>query len=69
MEENKTVINPNAKWYVIHTQAGYEKKTKAALEERVKTLGFSEDIYEIIIPQRDIITIKQGKKKQVKEKL
>lgn len=67
---NKAVVAPNAgNWYVVHTQAGYEKKTKTSLEERVKTLGFTNQIFEIIIPQRDIITIKQGKKKQVKEKL
>ena len=26
-------------WYVIHTYSGYEHKAKAALEERIKTLG------------------------------
>ncbi len=63
------VVHPDAKWYVVHTQAGYEQKTKKALEERIKTLGFQEQIFEIVLPMRDIITIKQGKKKQVKEKL
>lgn len=63
------IKNPNARWYVIHTQAGYEQKTKKALEERIKSLGFSDQIFEAIIPMRDIIVIKQGKKKQVKEKL
>ncbi len=59
----------DAKWYVIHTQAGYEQKTKTALEQRIKTLGFEKEIFDIVIPMRDIITIKQGKKKQLKEKL
>jgi transcription termination/antitermination protein NusG len=63
------LAHPDARWFVVHTQAGYEQKTKKALEERIKTLGFAEQIFEIIIPMRDIITIKQGKKKQVKEKL
>lgn len=57
------------KWYVIHTQAGYEQKTKKALEERIKTLGFADQIFDSIIPMREVIVIKQGKKKQVKEKL
>lgn len=64
-----TAVHPDAKWFVVHTQAGYEQKTKRALEERIKTLGFAEQIFDIIVPMRDIITIKQGKKKQVKEKL
>lgn len=62
-------VNPNAHWYVVHTQAGYEQRTKQSLEQRIKTLGFDEQIFSVIIPMRDIITIKQGKKKQVKEKL
>jgi len=68
-QKDKIVSNPDAKWYVIHTQAGYEVKTKKALEERVKTLGFADQIFESIIPMRDVITIKQGKKRQIKEKL
>ncbi|MCR4329212.1 MAG: transcription termination/antitermination protein NusG [Candidatus Roizmanbacteria bacterium] len=62
-------IHPDAKWYVVHTQAGYEQRTKKALEERVKTLGYAHQIFETIVPMRNVITIKQGKKKQVKEKL
>lgn len=57
------------RWYVVHTQAGYEQKTKTSLEQRIKTLGFEAQIFEIIVPMKDVITIKQGKKKQVKEKL
>jgi len=61
--------HPDAKWYVVHTQAGYEQRTKIALEERVKTLGYAHQIFETIVPMRNVITIKQGKKKQIKEKL
>jgi transcription termination/antitermination protein NusG len=59
----------NARWYVVHTQAGYEQKTKTALEQRIVTLGFEDQIFDIVVPMKDIITIKQGKKKKVKEKL
>src|SRR3989344_4983022 len=61
--------SPDAKWYVVHTQAGYEQRTKKALEERIKTLGYKHQIFETIVPMRNVITIKQGKKKQIKEKL
>ena len=68
-EEPKKTVPPEAKWYVVHTQAGYEQKTKTSLEQRIKTLGFEKFVFEIIIPMKDVITIKQGKKKQIKEKL
>jgi len=66
-KENQASIDK--KWYVVHTQAGYEQKTKTSLKQRIETLGFEKQIFEIIVPMKDVITIKQGKKKQVKEKL
>ena len=27
------------RWYVVHTYSGYEHKVKAALEERIRSLG------------------------------
>lgn len=66
---NEVAVPDNSRWYVVHTQAGYEQKTKTSLEQRIKTLGFANYIFEIIIPMKDVITIKQGKKKQIKEKL
>ena len=68
-EEPKKQVPEASKWYVVHTQAGYEQKTKTSLEQRIKTLGFEKFVFEIIIPMKDVITIKQGKKKQIKEKL
>lgn len=65
----RKVIPSGVKWFVVHTQAGYEQKTKKALTQRIETLGFDQQIFEVIVPMRDIITIKQGKKKQIKEKL
>lgn len=56
-------------WYVVHTQSGFESKAKEALEQRIKSLGFSDKIFEIIVPMRDIVTINKGKKKAKKEKV
>jgi len=69
VKTNQSAEQLDCKWYVIHTQAGYEKKTKTSLLQRIKTLGFADQIFEIIIPMKDVITIKQGKKKKIKEKL
>ena len=56
-------------WYVVHTQSGFESKAKDALEQRIKSLGFSDRIFDIIVPMRDIVTINKGKKKAKKEKV
>lgn len=64
-----TPIETQGSWYVVHTQSGFEAKASESLMQRVKTLGFEEKIFEVIIPMRDIITIKKGKKKEGKEKV
>ncbi len=58
-----------SRWYVVHTQSGFEAKSKEALEQRIISLGFEKKIFDIIVPVRDIVTIKKGKKKQSKEKV
>ncbi len=54
-------------WYVIHTYAGYENKVKVNLEKRVETMGMQDKIFQVIVPEEEETTIKDGKK-QVKTK-
>ena len=61
--------NPDAKWYVIHVQTGYEGRVKAALEQRVVSLSVDDRIYDIVIPTRDIVVVKKGKKSKATEKV
>lgn len=67
-EESKPV-SPDAKWYVIHVQTGYEARVKGALEQRIKSLGVEDKIFDIIIPTREIIVVKKGKKSKASEKV
>ena len=57
------------KWYVIHIQTGYEARVKNALEQRVKSLGVENKIFDVIIPMREIVVVKRGKKSKVNEKV
>ena len=45
------------KWYVVHTFSGYEHKAKAALEERVKTLGQRDLFGEILVPAEKVVEL------------
>ncbi len=65
----KRNIPAEARWYVVHTQSGFEARAKEALEQRIKSLGFEDRIFDIVIPLRDVVTIKKGKKKNIKEKV
>lgn len=58
-----------AKWYVIHTQTGHEQRVKQALEQRIKSLGVEDKIFNIVIPTREIVVVKKGKRSKSKEKV
>lgn len=51
------------KWYVVHTYSGYEHKAKAALEERVKSLGKVEEFGEVLVPAEKVVELVKGRKK------
>lgn len=67
--KSTTPINPNAKWYVIHVQTGYEARVKTALEQRIKSLGVEDKIFEVVIPMREVVVVKKGKKSKANEKV
>jgi len=74
VEEQKEALKNNsnlqlAKWYVIHVQTGYETRVKKALEQRVVSLSVEDKIFDIVIPTREIVVVKKGKKNKAKEKV
>ncbi len=57
------------KWFVVHTQSGYEKKVKQNLEARMSVLDLEDKIHEIEVPVEDVIEFKNGRKVVVKKKI
>jgi len=64
-----TAVGADARWYVIHIQTGYENKVKLALLQRIKSLSVEDSIFDIVVPTRDIVVIKKGKKAKATEKV
>lgn len=58
-----------AKWYVVHTYSGHEKKVAEALKQRVEAMGLKDKIFEVIIPTRNIVAVRAGKKHELKERI
>ncbi len=57
------------RWYVLHTQSGYEKKVKSNIEARTSSMNMEERIYEVVIPLEDVVEFKNGKKVVVQKKV
>lgn len=56
-------------WYIIQCYSGYENKVKTNLEMRAQTLGVDQQIHEVVVPIEEVTQVKDGKRKQVKQKL
>jgi transcriptional antiterminator NusG len=74
--KNKAVLltsdNPipeSAKWFVVHTYSGHENKVATTLKQRVDTMKLADKIFQIVVPTRNIVTVKHGKKEEQKEKI
>lgn len=57
------------RWYVLHTQSGYEKKVKSNIEARTSSMNMEERIFEVVIPMEDVVEFKNGKKVIVQKKV
>ena len=57
------------RWYVVHTQSGYEKKVKQNLEARITSMNMEEHIHEVVIPMEDVVEVKAGKKVVTQKKM
>jgi transcriptional antiterminator NusG len=53
-------------WYVVHSYAGYEKKVKGSLQNRIQSLNMEDYVFQIEVPEEEITEIKNGQRKQVK---
>lgn len=62
-------MTQDAKWYVVHTYSGHEKKVKVNIEKMVENRGMEDVILEVKVPTEERIEIKNGKKKVKETKL
>ncbi len=77
-EEAKTPVNEaparsaataKGRWYIVHTYSGHENKVAKTLMQRVQSMGFEEQIFDALVPTRETIRVRGGKKETVQEKI
>ena len=63
MEENEK------HWFVVHTYSGYEERVKRNLEQRIKFMDAGGEIFQVIIPTREEIEVRNGQRHNVDRKI
>lgn len=59
----------DARWYTIHTYAGYENAVERNLKQRIESLGMENKIFDVIVPTEKKIRVKGGKRAVEEEKI
>lgn len=53
------------KWYVIHSYAGFERRVKSNIENRMVSMSMEDFIFQVEVPMEDVVEIKNGQRKMV----
>lgn len=56
------------KWYVIHVYSGFENQVKAALEERIESLGQADKFGKVVVPTEQVVELVKGKRRESSRK-
>ncbi len=65
----KQVTTGEKRWYAIHTYSGYEDNVARNLKQRIESLGFEDQIFNVLVPKEKKIKIKGGKREVIEEKI
>ena len=78
MPEKKTEEQPEAvqspviegrKWYVLQTLTGNEELVKTSIERTIKQFSLEDKVFSVLVPEEDIVEIKEGKRVEKKKKM
>mgnify|MGYP001586754073 CR=1 FL=1 len=62
-------VSQGKRWYAIHTYSGYEENVARNLKQRIESFKIDEKIFNVIVPKETKIKIKNGKRKNVRERI
>ena len=68
-EFRRTLRSAIGDWFVVHSYAGYEKKVKGNLANRIISLNMEDFIFQIEVPEEEVMEIKNGQRKMVKRNI
>lgn len=57
-----------AKWYIVHTLSGAEKKVVQEIERLADQKGLRDQFEEILVPTEDMVEVRKGKKVRTERK-
>jgi len=62
-------IADDRKWYVLQTLTGNEELVKTSIERTIKQFSLEDKVFNVLVPEEDIVEIKEGKRVEKKKKM
>ncbi len=59
MAETRT---DQARWFIIHTYSGFEKKVAQAIKDQSIRKGMADQFEEVLVPTEEVVEMRRGKK-------
>ena len=56
-------------WYILHTYAGYENRIEKEIRSLMESGDYSSVVFDVRIPQEEVVEIKSGKKRSSTRKI
>ena len=57
------------RWFIVHVYSGFEKKVKEEIQKQAEQKGFAGLFDDILVPMREVVEIRRGKKVNTENKL
>ena len=58
-----------SRWYIVHVYSGFEKKVREEIQKQAEQKGLSGLFEDVLVPMREVVEIKRGKKVTGENKL
>ena len=69
VEFRRVLHSAPGEWFVVHSYAGYEKRVRTNLQHRIASMNMEDYIFQIEVPEEEVMEIKNGQRKQVKRNI
>jgi len=67
-EAGTKTVNPNAKWYIVHTYSNFERKVSEEIKRQAKIQGLEEEIVDVVVPTEEVLEVRRGQKVKAEHK-
>ena len=67
-EAGTKTVNPDARWYIVHTYSNFEKKVAEEIKRQAMLQGLEYEIADVVVPTEDVIEIRRGQKVNAERK-